>query len=224
MRVAVIHATPLALDPVAEAFAESWPEADVLNILDDTLSRDRAAAEQLTNDLASRIAGLADYAVNAGARGILYSCSAFGPAIKSVARRLKIPVLTPNEAMFAEACASEGNVGLLATFEPSIASMAAEYAAISDGKALAASCVPKALQAMQRGDAKLHDKLLAASAKEMDCDTIMLAQFSTARAAKAVARSAKKKKILSSPGSAVRALKGRMATKATVSDYNIVKD
>ena len=136
MRVAVIHATRLAIDPVTEAFAEFWPDADVLNLLDDTLSRDRAAADKLTNALAARINGLADYAVGAGAKGILYSCSAFGPAIQKVAQRLDIPVLTPNEAMFAEAVTTEGAIGLLASFEPSIGSMAAEFATASGGRPL----------------------------------------------------------------------------------------
>lgn len=224
MRIAVIHATRLAIDPVADAFAELWPHAEVLNLLDDTLPRDRASADHLTNALAGRISDLADYAVNAGAAGILYSCSAFGPAIRSVARRLQIPVLTPNEAMFHEAIAGDGPVGLLASFEPSVASMAEEFASASGGKPLLARCVPSALVALEAGDAAKHNKLLAKEAKSMtDCQTIMLAQFSTARAADAVAK-ATKKTVLTSPHSAVRALKARMGVKATVAGYNIVKD
>src|SRR5437762_6108267 len=37
-------------------------------------------------------------------------------------------VLKPNEAMFAEAIAIGGRIGMLVTFEPSIASMGAEFA------------------------------------------------------------------------------------------------
>lgn len=223
MRVAVIHATGLAVDPVAQAFARHWPEADVFNLLDDALPRDRASAGKLTNALAKRISVLADHAVGADAKGILYSCSAFGPAIQSVARRMKIPVLTPNEAMFAEALASDGQIGLLASFEPSVGSMAEEFASVSAGRALTACCVPSALEALQSGDGNAHDKFLAKQAKTMkECQTIMLAQFSTARAAEAVAK-ATKKTVLTSPDSAVRALKSRLAAKPTVMGYTIVK-
>lgn len=210
MRVAVIHATRLAIDPVMTAFAQDWAEVDVMNILDDTLSRDRAAANKLTNALAARISDLADYAVGGGAGGILYSCSAFGPAIRAVAHNLDIPVLTPNEAMFAEASAAKGQIGLLASFGPTVAALAGEFAAMSGGRPLQAQCVPAALTAAQAGDPQAHDELLAKAAEEMTaCETIMLAQFSTARAADAV-KKATKKTVLSSPGSAVRALKARL--------------
>jgi len=223
MRIAVIHATRLAIDPVAQAFTDVWPQADVLNILDDTLPRDRAEAGKLTNALAGRISALADYAVDAGAMGILYSCSAFGPAIRNVARRLQIPVLTPNEAMFDEALAAGGQIGLLASFEPSVASMAEEFASASGGTPLIARCVRSALEALEAGDPQSHDRQLAEDAKHLkDCQTIMLAQFSTARAADAVAK-ATQKTVLTSPHSAVRALKTRMGIKATVSGYNVVK-
>ena len=41
-RIALIHATPAAVGPIKDAFAEAWPEPDLVNLLDDSLSRDRA--------------------------------------------------------------------------------------------------------------------------------------------------------------------------------------
>jgi hypothetical protein len=50
-----------------------------------------------------RFQRLAQYAVDTGAQGILFTCSAFGPCIEAVARRhAGIPVLKPNEAMVEE--------------------------------------------------------------------------------------------------------------------------
>ena len=47
-RIALIHATALAMAPIQQAFARHWPQADCLNLLDDSLSRDRAQAGELT--------------------------------------------------------------------------------------------------------------------------------------------------------------------------------
>jgi hypothetical protein len=46
-RIALIHATPLAMDPVGNAFELLWPEALRMNLLDDSLSADLALAGSL---------------------------------------------------------------------------------------------------------------------------------------------------------------------------------
>jgi hypothetical protein len=75
------------MDPIRQAFDELWPEADVVNILDDALSPDRARNQELTPALERRIADLGRYALSTGADGVLYTCSAFGPAIESLRPR-----------------------------------------------------------------------------------------------------------------------------------------
>ena len=117
-RIALIHATPVAMQPVSDAFQQGWPEAETINLLDDALSRDLARIGTLDETMMRRIAALADYAVSTGIDGILYTCSAFGEAIAAVQRRAMFPVLKPNEAMFEQALQGGGRVGLLATFEP----------------------------------------------------------------------------------------------------------
>lgn len=210
MRIALIHATPLAIDPVQDAFARHWPEAEVMNILDDHLSVDRAA-EGLTDRITSRIAALADYGLAAGADGILFTCSAFGPAIDTVSRSLDVPALKPNEAMFTDAVTIGGQVGLVASFAPSLPSMEAEFAEMAGSDAsLETVCAPDAMPALAAGDGAAHDRLLAAVAQTLGAArTIMLAQFSNARAAQAVA-TATGKTVLTSPDSAVRALHRRL--------------
>src|SRR5213079_828562 len=127
-RIALIHATSAAVDPTRTALAETWPEPDLVNLLDDSLLRDRALEAELTDSMYGRFDSMGQYAMSIGADGILFTCSAFGPAIDRVAKAVVIPVLKPNEAMFAEAIAIGGRIGMLVTFEPSIASMGAEFA------------------------------------------------------------------------------------------------
>ena len=210
-RIALIHATPAAVDPIKAAFAEAWPEPDLVNLLDDSLSRDRAVAPELTDGLFRRFDVLGRYAVSFGADAILFTCSAFGPAIERVARSVGIPVLKPNEAMFAEAIAIGGTIGMLATFEPSIASMTEEFEdqarRAGAPTKLKSVLVPAAMAALQAGRRDEHDSLVAKAAAELaGCDAIMLAQFSMAPAA-ARLRGQIRVPILTSPASAVAELK-----------------
>ncbi|MEM7745036.1 MAG: aspartate/glutamate racemase family protein [Pseudomonadota bacterium] len=211
VRIALIHAVAVAMDPTAEAFERLWPDATLQNILDDSLSRDRASAGGLTPDMTARFVSLARYAAEVGADGVLFTCSAFGPCIEAAAGAVPIPVLKPNEAMFGEAVRRGGRIGLLASFAPSLPPMVEEYHQMAPGHDLATACVPEAMDALAAGDGPRHDALLADGARALgDCGTIMLAQFSTARAREAVA-AATGRTVLTSPDSAVLAMKAALA-------------
>jgi hypothetical protein len=211
MRIALIHAVRVAMQPVDDAFARHWPQAERLSLLDDALSVDRERAGALTPELWGRISALANYGVSAGASGILYTCSAFGDAIDAVKQRLRMPVLKPNEAMFAQALEHGPRLGLLATFSASIESMSRELRSLSPQVELETACVPQALAALQAGDGHTHDALLAAIAPRFSsCDALMLAQFSTARAREAVA-AAVDCPVLTSPDSAVLRMRKLLA-------------
>jgi len=210
-RIALIHATPVAMQPVMEAFRHGWSDVDTFNVLDDALSTDLARAGTLNEALQQRIATLAAYAAGIGVDGILYTCSAFGEAIEAVARTARMPVLKPNEAMFEAALLRGTRIGLLATFQPSIPALAQEFVVMARAQTkdvtLESVCVPEAMTALTTGDAEQHDRLIAeASARLRHCDVVMLAQFSMARARSAV-QQVIGDKVLTSPDSAVAKLK-----------------
>ncbi|MFL9898249.1 aspartate/glutamate racemase family protein [Paraburkholderia fungorum] len=210
-RIVLIHAVEVAMRPVEAAMREFWPAAQCGNLLDDALPRDLEAAGTLTPAITGRIGALADYAANSGAQGVLFTCSAFGPAIDEAAKRLPIPVLKPNEAMFEASLDAGGVVGMLATFEPSIPSMTREFDDEARRREVSAQLdtvyVPGALDALKSGDAATHDRLLAEAAPRLaHCSTILLAHFSTARAAAAIAARSTQP-VLTSPGSAVMKLR-----------------
>src|SRR5271168_4698005 len=99
-RIALIHAVSVAMAPVHDAFRQLWPEAECIDILDTSLSRDRERDSELTKAMVGRFLLLAKYAEDNGAAGILFTCSAFGEAIEAAATKAHVPVLKPNEAMF----------------------------------------------------------------------------------------------------------------------------
>src|SRR5258708_32084238 len=99
-RIVLLHATPVAMQPVQTAFSTLWPEAETINLLDDGLSIDRAREDELSESLLDRFVDFGQYGQRMGAAGILITCSAFGPAIAKLAGTVQVPVLKPNEAMF----------------------------------------------------------------------------------------------------------------------------
>lgn len=215
-RIVLVHAVTVAIDPVHAAFRERWAQAELVNLLDDSLAPDLDAAGELTPAMYERFRALTDYSLAIGADGILFTCSAFGHAIDVARADAPVPVLKPNEAMFDDALAHGPRIGMLATFEPSVESMEAEFAAAADGDAqLRTICVTDALHALRDGDADTHNRLLAEAAPALsDCDAVMLAHFSTSRAGDTVAK-AVDCPVLTSPGSAIERLRAQLAKPAS---------
>jgi hypothetical protein len=219
-RVALIHATALAMAPIEAAFGRLWREAQRTNLLDDSLSFDRARDGELTDAMVRRFVDLAQYAVRAGCGGILFTCSAFGPAIEAAARASGVPTHKPNQAMFESALAVQARgrvlrLGLLATFEASIPSMRAELEAMARDRGieleLRSVFVPRAMDDLAQGRAAEHDRRVAAASRTLgDCDAVMLAQFSMAAAAPQ-AQAQLPCPVLTSPDCAVLALQRTMA-------------
>lgn len=220
-RVALIHATALAMEPIQSAFRQHWAEARRMNLLDDSLSVDRAEAGSLTPAMVQRFIDLAGYAKRAGCNAILFTCSAFGPAIEAAGAAVGLPTLKPNEAMFEDALAcspARGGValklGLIATFEASITSMSAELQDMARQRGrqveLHTRFVPEAMQDLAEGRAAEHHRKIAITARSLrECDLVMLAQFSMA-AALPVVQAELSCPVLSSPDCAVLALQKRM--------------
>jgi hypothetical protein len=168
----------------------------------------------LTPAIFGRFDVLGDYAADIGADGLLFTCSAFGDAIEAVARKARFPVLKPNEAMFEAAFGYGAEIGMLATFAPSVPSMESEFNDMAKARGLNARlrtiCVPDAMAALRQGDAATHNALLAEAAPQLaQCDAVMLAQFSTSRAEKAVTARLSIP-VLTSPKAAVHKLRSAL--------------
>lgn len=218
-RIALIHATALAIEPINSALTRLWPDAQRMNLLDDSLSTDLARDGQLTDDMTLRFVDLGLYAVATGCNAILFTCSAFGPAIEAAANATGIPTLKPNQAMFEQALAMARpdralKLGLIATFLASIPSMSDELQAMALEQGVVIDLrtlfVPEAMGDLAQGRTGEHHRKIAEASRQMqDCDAVMLAQFSMAAAQPAVVQHLKCP-VLSSPDCAVQALQRRL--------------
>ena len=217
-RIVLLHATPVAMLPIQSAFAERWPEAETVNLLDDGLSLDRAREPELSEAMIQRFVEFGLYGAKMGADGILITCSAFGPAIDRLIEAVPIPVLKPNEAMFRGALEQGKRIGMLATFAPAVATMTDEFeefvAETGNPAQLTTVLVADAIDLMKRGDPEAHNRLVAARAPELaGYDAIMLAHFSTSRAAAAV-RAVVDVPVLTAPEAAVARMRSLVQGRA----------
>ena len=161
MRIALVHALKHSIVPIEAAFAKLWPDAALMNLLDDSLSADVARDGRITDAMTERFLRLGRYAAGTGADAILFTCSAFGTCIEAVAReQAPMPVLKPNEAMIEQAVGKGRRIGLLSTFPPTLVSMPPEFPR-------SVEIVPKlaegAMAALDRGDRAEHDRLVGGS-------------------------------------------------------------
>lgn len=216
-RIVLIHATRVAIAPIEAAFAEFWPQAETVSILEEGLSLDLAQERMSRAALDERINALADYATGLWPEALLYTCSSFGTGIERAAARLALPVLKPNEAMFDAALDAGTRIVMLYTFPPAVQGMEEEFRAAAKTKGKPAEItsifVPDALDLLKSGDQAAHDALIAQAARDLPaCDAVMLAHFSMTSAAKVV-RAATSRIVLTSPEAAVKALHQRLTTR-----------
>ncbi len=188
----------------------------MISLLDESLEIDRERSGRLSNDLATRILDLARYAERAEADGILFTCSAFGAAVETANKALGIPVLKPNEAMFADALSHGERIAMIYTFPPAAAGMEVEFdtlVASQKGSARLTSVLCEgALNALKAGDQETHDHLIAECGEALQhYDAILLAQFSMAGAAPLL-RARTETTVKTSPESAIHELRRRVDT------------
>ncbi len=210
-RLALIHATRLAIDPIVFACQTHWPDVEHISILDESLSIDRSKDAQLSRVLSDRIIALCRHAETLGSDGVLFTCSAFGSAIDMAAETSDIPVLKPNEAMFEKALALGERITMIYTFPPAVAGMETEFDHYAQGLQSSAQIrsvyAEGARQAVERGDAEKHDQIIAHTVSQVkDADVIVLAHFSMATA-QGLASDATNIPVLSSPATAIEKIK-----------------
>ena len=215
-RIGLVHAVAAAIAPIHAAFAAMWPQARLTNLFDDALPGDLERDGAITPAIERRILSLAQLAAER-ADGVLFTCSAFAPAIEAAAVRVPVPVLKPDEAMFDAALAAGARIGMLATFAPAVASTEAAFlrraAQLGKKADIETVLVEHAWQAARAGDIARHDALVADAVERLQhCDAIMLAHFSTSTALER-ARSRSRVAVLSAPHAAVEALRARVPAK-----------
>ena len=164
-RIFLVHPTLLAMPPVDEAFKMLWPDAKILNVLDESLYSDIPQDGKLAPEITTRLVNLFRHCELSGADGIIFSGSTFGPAVEQARKSVKLPVLRIEEAMMDDAAARGGSVLLVCTQKRAqpVVRGTLDASAKRAGKTLAITelWVAGARDALNKGDNDAHDRLIA---------------------------------------------------------------
>lgn len=215
IRIGVVSPMAIARDIVAPAFGELWPEAEVINLIDESLYADFAGGKKVTEETYRRVAALLQYSQDSGAQGIIFTGSVFGRAVEAGRENLSVPVLTSHEAMIEAAFGCGSRFGILTTVSGSLRCLADDIERYAQQKGLSYTMTDHIEDAARpvilAGDVERHDDMVAAAAAKMtDCDCLLLGQFSMDTAAKKIA-DVPGRPVLTPPSTAVLKLKRLLA-------------
>lgn len=191
-RIALISATPLAIGPAAAAISEAFPDGTVWNLLDDRLLADAGVAGGITETLAARMDQLIDFAIAGGADGVLLTCSQYGArAGVRDASADGVAVLSADGPLFDEVVEQHpSRVLLVASLESAAADSGERLSAAFASAGVSTNLQPLVVPAASKPlEADQLTEVLTAAVAEVDdeYDVIVLAQFSLAPAAAALA-------------------------------------
>ena len=216
IRIGVLSPVDVAFPAVKDAFAELWPEAKTVCVLDESLYADFVNADftvdpQLPDEAYARIADLFRYVRKSGADGIIFCGSVFSALVEAGREGLDIPVLTSFEGMIEAAFAQGPRLGIVTSANSSLRCLSDDIARYAQARDLDYSIISAiadgAFQKVLAGDRDSADATIVdAAASLTECDSLMLGQFSMGSAAEKIA-DLPGRPVLTAPQGAVEKLK-----------------
>jgi hypothetical protein len=185
-RIILLHAYSHSMPPLVSAFKTLWPDADVLNLLDEALYADVAPDGTMHPTIPARVETLLMHCAASRADAVVFTGSTFGPAVETARKNLAIPVLKADEAMAGEAAERGGIALLVCTAGRAVPVIAGniEAAARAAGTTIRVEklVVAEAKAAISAGRMAEHDELVARAitAAAPPADSIVLGQVSMA--------------------------------------------
>ncbi len=182
-RIFLLHAYFPSMAPIVRAFNDIWPEAEVFNLLDESLYADIGPDGNVPAPVADRIANLLRHCELSGADGIVFTGSTFGPVIEKIRKAVSIPVLRSDEGAAEAAVLVGRSILILSTAERSlpVTQRSLDIAAAQAGvrPLIAGKVVEGAKAALDAGDLAGHNSLIRQAMNNADgYDVVVFGQMS----------------------------------------------
>ena len=123
MKIAVMNATKLSIDPV-EIAAREIPGLEIFHFMDEGMSYLAKKEGRISGKNMARMVNLIHSAEELGVDGILLSCTIFSPYIDLLRQCTDLPVVAADIGVFEHAARSYQKIGAVVSFEPTMDSVA----------------------------------------------------------------------------------------------------
>ncbi|HZG72006.1 MAG TPA: aspartate/glutamate racemase family protein, partial [Chondromyces sp.] len=221
-KIGLVHATMNSVQPILDAFQVHAPQVTLLNFMDESLIFELNEIGRVTKDMKRRLFHLVEKAANSGVDGILLTCSSFTPIVAEISHLFDIPLLSADLSMLEKAVDMGTRIGVIATVEAAGPTTTRLLEKISLDKkkeiTIKTVVIPEAFKALQNGNRAKHDEFIYQKVQQLtiDCDVILFAQFSMARALKTLAATATP--ILTSPEISVKLIIDEISKKGKTNE------
>ena len=186
-KIAIINTNPLTYDMLNTLFAKEIPEAEVFNILDDSLLP-QARKTGVTEDILEKMRMYIKCAEINGADIILNQCSSVSAAVDILKDEVSVPYIKIDGPMAEKAVSLGKNITVLATvestLEPSLRLIESTAERLNRKINAKTVLVKGAIDMLSEPDGeKKHNALILEEIEKQspDCDVIVLAQASMHR-------------------------------------------
>ncbi|MEH7380558.1 aspartate/glutamate racemase family protein [Bacillus sp. JJ1533] len=186
-KLAIVHTTPVTVEPLKALAAQYLPDFNVINFVDDSILPQLGQSGGKLEEVQDRFLQYHAFAEEAGADVILSACSSVGELVALAQEKVSVPVVRIDEAMAEEAINRGEKIGVVATLSttlnPTLKLLEEKAAAANKEVQLEPKLADEAYKCLLNGDKEGHDRILAEILGEMGkrLQVIVLAQASMAR-------------------------------------------
>ena len=187
--VALIHNSPVIIDVVRDVFNRTYPEAQLCNIMDESLLRDIKERGGIDHLGVRRVCRYALCAEDLGADAVLMTCSSLCEAVITARSMIGIPAFAINEPMAEEAVSTGTRIVVMGTLKsvlvPTARLIRSKAAAAGKNIQVEEALCEAAFEALIGGDPEEHDRLLIGEVEKAAerGDVIVFGQGSMSRLA-----------------------------------------
>lgn len=185
IRVGVVHTFLYSVEDLKAQFREQLPEAEMINIIDDSLLEEALANGAVTPAIISRMCDYYQNLQELGCVCALNQCSSVGEASDIAGRTVSMPIFKIDRPMARKAAELGEKIAVIATacstVEPSSRLVESEAARLGRRVQVDRCFVEGAYECLLKtGDKQKHNEMVVAKVEEAakDHDVIVLAQGS----------------------------------------------
>ena len=186
-KLAIIHTTPVTIEPLKDLANKMIGECEIINLVDDSILPQLGKNGGNVQEIADRWESYAKVAEQLGADCILNACSSIGELVAFTQPKIATPIIRIDDAMAEFAINSAEKIGVAATLEttlkPTLELLKQKAAQKQKKVEFEPILVSSAYQKLIANDKEGHDLDLSVALRELakKVDIVVLAQASMAR-------------------------------------------